>query len=144
MHCKNASGGFAWARSSQWGRQARLGPWTAIPHSQPPFPISLIPVPIPQSQLPSPIPFFSSLARRQSRPLGAGCVGAWRGPTRGSTRADPRPCTPAGPASREYKNTGWLTELKQEQQTEAARSSSSSPVLSSSPNNIVLIIVDYY
>jgi len=61
----------------------------------------------------------------------------------GSARADPQPCTPVGPAGREYKNTGLLTELKQEQQTEAARSSSSSPVLSSSPNNIVLIIVDY-
>ena len=51
----------------------------------------------------------------------------------GSARADPQPCTLVGPAGREYKNTGLLTELKQEHETKAALSSSSSPVLSSSP-----------
>jgi hypothetical protein len=114
------------------GRPARLGPWTAILHSH---------SPPPSPSPPSPSPFLTPNHPSPSAP--PCCAGAWRGPTRGSTRADPRPCTPAGPASREYKNTGWLTELKQAQQTQPARSSSSSPVLSSSPNNIVLIIVDY-
>ena len=116
--------------------------WAAIPHSQPPPPPHL-PHPRPHSSLPTTLPHPLFLQPGTATAAPPCCAGAWRGPTRGSTRADPRPCTPAGPASREYKNTGWLTELKQEQQTEAARSSSSSPVLSSSPNNIVLIFVDY-
>ena len=49
---------------------------------------------------------------------------------RGSVRADPWPCTPAGPAGRAYKNTGLQTGLQPEQPTEAARSSS--PVFSCS------------
>ncbi len=88
-----------------------------------PLPHFSHPRPIPHSQSPSPIPFSSSLARRWSRPPGAGCAGAWRGPTRGSVQADSGPCTPAGPAGRAYKSTGLLTELKPEQQTKAARSS---------------------
>ncbi len=102
-----------WVKVRLWrqGRQARLGPWIAIPHSQPPPP---------SPSPPSPSPF---LTPNHSSP--APFPPAWQGdgralllcrrlalpPIRGSARPNQRPCTPAGPAGREYKNTGLPTEL---------------------------------
>ncbi len=85
-----------------------LGPPSLTPNPTP-FPSP------PHSSLPTtlPHPLSSSLARRRPRPPAVPAPGAAR--PGGSARADPRQCTPAGPAGREYKNTTSLpTELKQE------------------------------
>ena len=112
--------GWIMVRLWRQGRPVRLGPRTAIPHCQPPYPIPPLP---PSHPSPTPPPHTCCLARRWLRSLGAG--------PRGSVRADPWPCTPAGPAGRAYKNTGLQTELQLDQPTEAVRSSS--PFFSSSP-----------
>ncbi len=134
-------GGRVILRLWRQGRPARR--WTTIPYSQPPPPPPHLPHTRPHSSLPTTLPHPLFLQPGMATAAPSCCASGWRRPTRGSALADPRPCTPAGPAGREYKSSGLLTELKQEQQTEAARSSSSSPVLSSSPNNIVFIPVDY-
>ena len=74
------------------GRPARLGPRTAIPHSQPPYPIPPLP---PSRPSPTPPPHSCCLARRRLRSLGAGPgrPGAVCGPTRGRAR---RRALPAG------------------------------------------------
>ena len=130
---RGGGGGRGWVMVLLWrqGRPARRGPWTATPHAQPPFPI-------PHAQPPFPIlPTFPFTLPETLHPFPA----AWHdgGSARlvgrpGSrarwVRADPWPCTPAGPAGRAYKNTGLQTGLQPEQPTEAARSSS--PVFSCS------------
>jgi hypothetical protein len=78
-----------------------------------PLSSSLPSLPIPNPQPPYTPLFPHCLALLQLRWLGAGCLGAWRLPTRGSALADPWPCTQGGPPSRAYKNTGLQTELSQ-------------------------------
>ena len=103
--------------TNRWGFQ----PWKVFD-----FPLenSGMDIPRPHSSLPTtlPHPLFLQPGTATAAPPAV---------QEGSARADPQPCTPVGPAGREYKNTGLLTELNQEQQAEAARSSSL--VLSSSP-----------
>ena len=111
-------------------RQAAGSTRTSDRHPSPPFPFPL-PSPSPSLSPSPPFPSLPSLSQPPPSPFlaawhggGRRRPGAVRGPTRGSARADPGPCTPEGPACRTYKYTDLHAEIQPEKQTEAARSSS--------------------